>query len=285
MHLLILGKLDGKEASRIAIAAQKRGHQATIASFDDVTLAVGEEVMVRIGAVPLSSFDILLFRNFLPFISEALLVAEACHAAGKRVIDTRLVTTPVIMSKLYEAAVLEQHGISVPKSIQTFSLDTALRILPTLRFPIILKATHGRGGAQVFRAQHQQAALRILAQAPPGTFLFQEYLPSRTDYRVLTIGYRAVGAVRRSVLEKDFRTNSALGVPAKQTPLTPLLATIAETASRALGREFAGVDIRISRGIPYVLEVNQTPGFIHFEEATKIDVATLFIRYVESLME
>ncbi|MBP9748810.1 ATP-grasp domain-containing protein [Patescibacteria group bacterium] len=285
MHLLILGKPDGEEARRIAIAAKERGHQTTIASFADVVISAGANTTINIGKIPLESFDLLLFRNFFPFISEALLVAERFHAARKRVIDTRLVTTPVIMSKMYEATILEQHGVTVPKTIQCFSADAVRTILPTMRFPLILKSVHGRGGTQVFRAQNQQAVLRLLAQAPPGTFLLQDYLPSRIDYRVLTIGYRAIGAVRRSVPENDFRTNSGLGAPAKRTPLTPLLATIAETASHALGRECAGVDIRISKGIPYVLEVNQTPGFIHFEKATKIDVAGLLIRYFESLIE
>ncbi len=178
MHLLILGKPEAKEAKRIAAAAKERGHQATIASFADITIRVAETTSVHIGHAPLESFDLLLFRNFFPFISEALLVAESFHAARKRVVDTRLVTTPVIMSKMYEAAILEQQDIAVPKSIQCFSTATVRAILPTMRFPLILKSVHGHGGTQVFRAQNQQGVLRLLAQVPPGTFLLQEYLPS-----------------------------------------------------------------------------------------------------------
>lgn len=285
MHLLILSKTGTDETLRIAAAATARGHRATIASLADITISVAEKTTILVNGAPIDTFDLLLIRNFFPYMSEVLLIADAFATAGKRIIDTRLVTTPVIISKMYEATVLEKYHIAVPRTVQCIGLAAAHAFLRTARYPLVLKGVHGHGGTQVFRAAHEQAARRILTQAPPGTFLFQEYLPGKKDYRVITIGYRAIGAVERRVPAHDFRTNSGVGAQEKRTPLTPVLATIAETASRALGRECAGVDIRFFQNIPYVLEVNQTPGFVHFEKATGIDVADIFVRYCESLVE
>ncbi|NJM40740.1 MAG: hypothetical protein HC853_08180 [Anaerolineae bacterium] len=57
---------------------------------------------------------------------------------------------------------------------------------------------------------------------------------------------------------------------------------LAERAARALGREFAGVDIRFKDGQPVLLEVNRRPAFQNFEQTTSLDVAGAFLSYAHS---
>ncbi|MEK7766142.1 MAG: hypothetical protein AAB368_07880, partial [bacterium] len=114
-----------------------------------------------------------------------------------------------------------------------------------------------------------------------GFFSLQEYLPTDHDLRVITVGYRAIGAMRRTIPHGDFRANLAVGGIADAVPLPDDLAHLAERASQALGREFAGVDILVSEGRPFVLEVNRAPGFKGFESATGIDVANAFVLHCE----
>jgi glutathione synthase/RimK-type ligase-like ATP-grasp enzyme len=60
-----------------------------------------------------------------------------------------------------------------------------------------------------------------------------------------------------------------------------VLISLAESASKLLGRELAKVDILESQGKFYILEVNRFPGLKSFEELTKYNAIRDFISYLQ----
>ena len=87
--------------------------------------------------------------------------------------------------------------------------------------------------------------------------------------------------MERRGLEGEYRSNIHQGGKAIPVKLTPTERKMARNAARALGLQFAGVDlIRSDRG-PLIMEVNSSPGLEGVETATGIDVAGLIIQFME----
>jgi RimK family alpha-L-glutamate ligase len=208
-------------------------------------------------------------------------LAETFRRNGGRVFDGVGDGRPFIMSKTWEALTLEAAGLRVPKTIQCFSAETSEAAAKELGFPLVVKGVHGGLGTFVHLAKKPSDLRKILSGRNFGFFSLQEYLPADHDVRVLTIGGQAIGAMRRIVPKGDFRANVAVGGRPVKEPLSAELERLAEAASRALGREFGGVDILRSKGETYVLEVNRTPGFRAFEAATGVDVADRLVARLE----
>ena len=114
------------------------------------------------------------------------------------------------------------------------------------------------------------------------SIIIQEYKRLTYDLRVIVIGDQVIGAIRRNVVEGDFRSNVSLGSAVEPHQLLPDEAALALEAHRALGYDISGVDIaRDDDGKAFVIETNVTPEWQGFQAATDIDVADEIIRYVE----
>ena len=112
-------------------------------------------------------------------------------------------------------------------------------------------------------------------------FLFQEFLPTDGDIRVLVVGYKAIGAMKRHLVPGDFRANISQGADAEKFQLTPEIIEYAEKAAKITNTEFAGVDLIESKGKFYVIEVNRSPQFKGFRKYTKVDPSPFIINYLE----
>jgi RimK family alpha-L-glutamate ligase len=280
-RLLIIGASGQYETKRIITAARQSGIEAAAASFRDIVIeGHGDRVLVK--GKDLKFFNVLYFRGFWPYVSEALIIADAMRRHGGRVVDTSLAERPYIMSKTFETRALKRAGLSVPRTIQCFETKRFEAALKSFQFPLIVKGVHGGLGEHVYLAKNPRQVREIVKHNRRGFYSLQEYIPAREDIRVITLGYRALGAMRRRVPAGGFRANLAQGGRPEKIELTPQIKKTAERAARALGREFGGVDIILKNRRPYVLEVNQTPGFKGFEKVTGIDVAAAFINYLKT---
>ncbi|HOV66905.1 MAG TPA: RimK family alpha-L-glutamate ligase [Methanoregulaceae archaeon] len=92
---------------------------------------------------------------------------------------------------------------------------------------------------------------------PP--YYLQEYLPCGEDYRVFVIGGEAVGAIRRR--SPHLTHNIHQGGSGEAVRVTPEMSALAVTAARAVGADYAGVDLLPTQGGFTVLEVNGTPNW------------------------
>ena len=123
--------------------------------------------------------------------------------------------------------------------------------------PVILKllsGTHGKGVMLAKDTEEIQASLETV-WALNETLLIQEYVDHApcTDIRVLVVGGRVLGAMKRTAQLGRFRANVHQGAHVESFPLTDALEWI---------------------------EVNSAPGFEGFERATGRNVAAEVLRYI-----
>jgi RimK family alpha-L-glutamate ligase len=96
------------------------------------------------------------------------------------------------------------------------------------------------------------------------------------DHRVFVIAGRAVAAMLRR--GASWVNNVAKGGRCEALELTAELAQLAEAATKAVGADYAGVDIvRGEDGRLWVIEVNGIPAWKGLQGVTRIDIAEALI--------
>ncbi len=285
MKILWLGWEDLYATQRMKAAAKQQGIQLDALEIYDVAFISEEQ---RAGIFHrdrdlVAEYDVLVVRTFYPYISEALTIARLFHDAGKLVVDQSLTDEGYAVSKQHDSILMAQHGLPVPATRQVFNPADVEAFAAQIGYPCVLKGVHGAHGSTVFLVHNVDQLRRWLWRLPIGELSVQEFLPAKEDYRVLTIGYKALPVfISRKPAPGDFRTNFAVHGRFSSRPLSemPQLGELAEKAARLLRREFAGVDIRFKGNQPMILEVNRRPAFEGFEKATGCDVAGDFLKYI-----
>lgn len=183
-------------------------------------------------------------------------------------------------SKLLQHHFLQGNNLPYVESdfMATFKPENIL-----FDYPFIAKDTLGSLGKAVYKVTEVNELTEIMKRHTPPRVMMQKFLPTGEDYRVLVVGGKAVGAMRRIVPKGSHVSNVSSGGKAESAPLTKQMQSIAEKVSRVFGLDFCGVDIMYDRkGNPYVLEVNRHPQFRGFERATGTNVAKLIIDFAVS---
>ena len=101
------------------------------------------------------------------------------------------------------------------------------------------------------------------------------------DIRCLVIGDKVVASMRRQGKEGEFRSNLHRGGSASLIKITPEERSTAVRSAKVMGLNVAGVDLLRSNHGPVVMEVNSSPGLEGIEAATKKDVASMIIEFIE----
>lgn len=121
----------------------------------------------------------------------------------------------------------------------------------------------------------------------PYNILFQKYLPIEWDIRVLIIGKKVIGAMKRNKPHKDsIVTNISQGGIGEKFALLPEVEKIALDVAHTLSLEYTGIDILFdSDNKPYVIEINANPQFYGFNKTFNIKVEDLLLEYLISTKE
>lgn len=136
-----------------------------------------------------------------------------------------------------------------------------------------------RGGRAVFKPVYgfDGNGIRLVEDAdqleePP--YYLQEYVPNSEDYRIFVLADRAVGAIRRT--SPHLTHNIHQGGRGEPVPITPGMSRLAVAAARAVGADYAGVDLLPVPGGFTVLEVNGTPNW-HCMDAPIPDLLAAYL--------
>ena len=115
--------------------------------------------------------------------------------------------------------------------------------------------------------------------------MIQEFIPNSGDYRVLVLGKKVLGVMKRSSQNKnEFRNNYSVGGKVEVADLPQAVKDMAVRAAEICGLTVAGVDVMEKTPGDYVvLEVNKGPQFKGFMEATGIDVPQEIVKFLISL--
>lgn len=190
-------------------------------------------------------------------------------------------------------AILNRTGIKMPKTIiaplsfnQEDMTDVVKSAAEKLGFPLIIKESYGSFGYQVFRAHDLYDAVEIANAISPNPMIFQEYIAESygRDVRLNVVGDKVVAAMER-YNENDFRANVTNGGKMKPYSPTKEECDIALKACRALGLDFAGVDLLFGKDGPLLCEVNSNAHVKNILDCTGINVAEEIFEYIKGKLK
>ncbi len=187
---------------------------------------------------------------------------------------------------------LLEAGIPIPRTISgpmTYenvgfpSLDFVDSLEGGLGYPLIVKEAFGSFGEQVYMAENREELERILKAIERKPFLLQQYISSSRgqDVRLQVVGDQVVAAMRR-YSDNDFRANITSGGHMEGYEPEEAACLLATRAARAVGCDFAGVDLLFTEGGFLVCEVNSNAHFKNLYECTGINTADYIMEYISS---
>jgi RimK family alpha-L-glutamate ligase len=163
-----------------------------------------------------------------------------------------------------------------------------------LNFPVILKGSSGDRGTNVFKIDNikqlekKVRELRKLEIEGGKRYMLQEFIPNNGDLRILVLGDKVLGAMKRTSqnFEKEFRNNFSVGGKVEVVEIPESIKKLAIKAAKVCGLLVAGVDVVYRDddvNKPVIWEVNKGPQFWGFMEATGIDVPKEIINFLINL--
>ena len=164
-------------------------------------------------------------------------------------------------------------------------------------YPVIAKHERGYQGRSVRKFESWGEVEKFLGKINEknlGMFLWQKYLPTKWDLRVIVIGGEAIGAMKRSAVGEEFRSNYSLGGKVERWELSEVEKELAQNVAKVCKLDYCGVDIMKNLKVEslksknyqeedyenYVLEVNRQCQFKGFEQATGVSVGRAVVEMI-----
>jgi len=263
-----------------------------------------------------NDYDVLFFRTTGKHWEEVDLILNRINPS-KSPLDRGDFKKPIIVDplvehgkpsmacKAWQMLALTAAGIEVPKTTygslwylyeqmaKPFpdpSLDRAGR---KFDFPIIIKGSGGDRGTRVFKADNLEQLEKLVrdlrkSETEEGRrYMLQEFIPNDGDFRVLVLGEKVLGVMKRSSQSvAEFKNNYSVGGKVEVADLPEEVKKIAVKAAKVCGLAVAGVDVAFrdfDLKKPVIWEVNKGPQFKGFMKATGIDVPAEIVKFLVSL--
>lgn len=198
-------------------------------------------------------------------------------------------TINVCADKYRTALRLADYGLTQPKTKLINDPEKSNDIVKEseIKFPLIMKTLRGSKGVGVLFVDSERGLDSIVQlihkQDEDADLLIQEYIKTDYDVRVHILGGKFLAAMKRPVIEGDFRSNVSQGSKPQKIELTELEIEECLKASKAVGGYWTAVDFIPSKDRvkepPYMLEVNSSPGTEGIEDATGMNIAKDVIKH------
>lgn len=280
---LILAARTGFHTDALVRAFARRGRQAAVRPYESVVASLGpgprlaaediaiddvEGVLARI--IPNGSLEQIIYRV------DALHVLEE---GGVPVLNTPRAIERTV-DKFWASALLERAGLRTPPTAVCERADDAMAAFRDMG-DVVVKPLFGSMGLGMVRVSDEDVAWRVFRalEATRSVYYLQRAIAHEgRDVRAFVVGDRVLGAIERRA--PGWRTNISRGGTPAVVALPPEWEAMALCAARAVGAEYAGVDLLPAPDGVYVLEVNGIPGWRGLQTATSIDVAAAIVDHL-----
>ena len=293
MKVLIVGLVKNPQFLRIKEEGEKRGHQIEGCYVSELTVYSDSTTFTpTLRDKSFEGYDLLYFwalgkRRWEWYAaSEFINKTYGVIIVNKVVIDPTENYSPTPLISFWKQY---ENKLPFPASVLLFSNKSVEGVIDKFKFPVIVKGSTTHKGKGVFLANTKAEIESIIKENKEisPSFIIREFIPNDGDIRVFTVGYRAIGAMKRIPPEGDFRSNISLGGRGENFDLSLRddVRDLAEKVSEVTKTEIAGVDIILHKETnkPYILEVNPGPQFTGFEKYTGINAAGEIVKYFEEL--
>lgn len=287
MRIAILSKGPANYTTRrLKEVARGRGHEVRVVNYAEcyMTMERGKPVIYYKGEI-LPRFDAIIPRIAQSYTKYGTAVARQFEMQGSFTTASSIAITRS-RDKLRSYQIMARQDVGIPKTVfarETANLDEVVELVGGA--PCIIKVARGTHGNGVVLAETRKAAKAVMQAfyVEGVSFIVQEFVSESagTDIRALVVGGRVVASIERQSLDDDFRSNTHQGGVGKPIKLTLEEEKTAIKAAKAMALPVCGVDMMRSNDGPKVLEVNSSASIKTPELATKRDVATKIIEYIE----
>lgn len=227
--------------------------------------------------------------DFVIFWDKDILLAEFIESKGIPVYNSSR-SIEVCDDKRKTHLALYKAGISMPRTVfapMTYhnigypDLAFLDKMEECLSYPMILKEAFGSFGAQVWLAGDRADLEQIIENTSSKELVFQQYIAASRgkDIRIQVVGDYVIGAMYR-YSETDFRANVTAGGHMCNYEPSEEERRLAIRAARAVGCDFAGVDLLFGEDGPLVCEVNSNAHFKNLLDCSGVNTAEEIMRYV-----
>jgi RimK family alpha-L-glutamate ligase len=293
MKIPILSSRTGWHTDELVRALRERGHHGLTLQYESLVARLGSrhglgaegEALLEAPAVlariiPNGSLEQIIYRvDALHWLEDQGVTVMNSPRCIERAVD-----------KFYTSAILQRAGLATPDTVVCERTDDAMEAFRAMG-DVIVKPLFGSMGLGMVRVSDEDSAWRVFRalEAIRGVYYLQRAVRQMAgggsdagegrDVRAFVIGDRVIGAIERSA--PGWRTNVARGGRARAFELPSEWCAMALRAARAVGAEYAGVDLLpADDGTVYVLEVNGIPGWRGLQQATSIDVAAAIVDHL-----
>jgi RimK family alpha-L-glutamate ligase len=289
VHVPILSARTGWHTDELLRALAARGHTGTVVPYESLVARIGPRstaptlsatsqqllsapaVLARI--VPNGSLEQIIYRvDALHWLEERGVRVMNSPRAIERCVD-----------KFYTSALLHEAGLDTPETVVCERIDDAMAAVREMG-DVIVKPLFGSMGHGMVRVSDPETAFRVfraLELARTVFYLQRVVEHAGCDVRAFVVGNRVIAAIERRARDGGWRTNISLGGEARAIDLPSAWSELALTAARAVGADYAGVDLLpASDGTIHVLEVNGIPGWSGAQKATSVDIAGAIVDHL-----
>ncbi len=294
-------------------AANRLASEARITNYELRIMDIADLVACNFQLTPFGG-DVLYIRNpYLKdkpdYLGKIIKLAQSFQAQGGRVVDENITQGNLGKGKWEDYQNLKKAKLPLPKTRLPFGYP-----LQAKSYPLVIKWVYGMKARNTFLISREEDLENLPRYLPRNELMRQEYIEAEYEYKIITVGYKALPVILRFRFNKKFgRVDfDSFSVIASASDLSAeasakveaiyenrlprpsdafrarndkygKLIKLAEKASRTLGRELAKVDILEKNGKFYILEVNRFPGLKSFEQHTKYNVFEKFIEYLATV--
>ncbi|PTL38677.1 ATP-grasp domain-containing protein [Alkalicoccus saliphilus] len=265
-------------------AAARHGVEMHPVANDQLLAAVGMDS-------PLVLPDHLPAPDFIHFADKDIPLADTLEENGFRLFNkaeaVAVCDDKRLMHRAFAASGVRQPAtILAPMAYPNVGrkdISYIDRVEKALGLPMVVKEAFGSFGEQVYWVETKEALYDTAARLQGVPHLYQEAVMESfgRDVRLNVIGGKVAASMKRTS-EHDFRANVTAG--GRTVPYEPTREQkeAALHAARAVGADFAGVDLFLNEGSPIVCEINSNPHVRSIIECTGVHVEDTMIRHMIS---
>lgn len=293
MNILIVGLVKNDQLVRLRQEGEKRGHTVHGCYRSDLVIYTdNSEFTPSLRDKDITSYDLIYIwavgKSRWEWYTAAYYLKKNYNTiiVNKKTVDPdkNNYLTPAI-----DYLTQIENDLPLPKSAIISKSTSIKSIINKFQFPAVVKISTGHQGKGVFKLENEEELVVKVKELEDTaqSLIIREYIPNDGDIRVFCVGYKAIGAMKRTPPKGDFRSNISVGGTGDTFNLdsNPKVREIAEIFSQKMQIEIAGVDIMINKETnePYILEINPGPQFLGLEKFALVNAALEIIKYFESL--
>jgi len=289
VHVPILSARTGWHTDELLRALAARGHTGTVVPYESLVARIAPRTTT--GSLSADSQQMLsapaVLARIIPngSLEQIIYRVDALHWLEER--GVRVMNSPRAIErcvdKFYTSALLHEAGLDTPETVVCERIDDAMAAVREMG-DVIVKPLFGSMGHGMVRVSDAETAFRVfraLELARTVFYLQRVVEHAGCDVRAFVVGNRVIAAIERRARDGGWRTNISLGGEARAIDLPSAWSELALTAARAVGADYAGVDLLpASDGTIHVLEVNGIPGWSGAQKATSVDIAGAIVDHL-----